>query len=168
MFTCSHCSFQHPFEWAIKEHIYVKHGVASDMTPRRKIPRAPTQLRVGSDGERAPTKVSVPPIKRYGAQSGMGVENEDSESEHGDTEEETVDDDEQSLHESEETVDDDYETVDEEMDADDEVDEDGGKGDDDNADDDVDDDDGGEGDDDDDVDEGDDGEGNDDDMTWFQ
>ena len=45
----------------------------------------------------------------------MGVEYEDSESEHGDTDEEAVDD-EQSVHDSEGTVD---ETVDEEMDADD-------------------------------------------------
>ena len=43
----------------------------------------------------------------------MGVEYEDSESEHGDTDEETIDDDnEQSVDESEETADDD------EMDAD--------------------------------------------------
>ena len=115
MFTCSRCSFQHPFEWALNEHMYVKHDIRTDMTPRGKIPCAPTTLSVGPNGGRAPTKVSVPPIRSRGAQSGLGVEYEDSESEHGDTDEEAVDD-EQSVHDSEGTVD---ETVDEEMDADD-------------------------------------------------
>merc|ERR1711936_1439832 len=97
--------------------MYVKHDIHTDMTPRGKIPRAPTTLSVGPNGGPAPTKVSVPPIRSRGAQSGLGVEYEDSESEHGDTDEEAVDD-EQSVHDSEETVDD-NETVDEEMDADD-------------------------------------------------
>ena len=55
MFTCSRCSFQHAFEWAMNEHIYVKHGIVTDMTPRGEIPRAPTKLRVGPDGVCAPT-----------------------------------------------------------------------------------------------------------------
>ena len=56
MLTCSRCSFQHPFEWAMNEHIYVKHGIVTDMTPRGEIPRPPTKLRVGPDGGCAPTK----------------------------------------------------------------------------------------------------------------
>ena len=147
MFTCSYCPFQHPFEWALKEHMYVKHDVASDMKVS-KFPRTPTKIYVGKHADRAPTKVSVPPIKRHGVQSGLGVEYE-TESEHGDTDEETVDE-EQSVHESEqdeETVDND-ETVDLEMDAD--------VGDDD-----------GEGDDDDGLGDDDDGVGNDDDEDTF-
>ena len=70
------------------------------MTARGEIPFPSTKLSVGPDGGRAPTTVSVPPIKRHGLQSGMGVEYEDSESEHWDTDKETVDD-EQSVHESE-------------------------------------------------------------------
>ena len=115
MFTCSHCPFQHPFEWTLKEHMYVKHDDASDMKVS-KFPRTPTKIYVRKHADRAPTKISVPPIKRHGVQSGLGVEYE-TESEHGDTDEETVDE-EQSVHESEqdeETVDDE-ESVDEEMD----------------------------------------------------
>ena len=105
MFTCSRCSFHHGFKWIVDEHI------DTNMTPRGKIPCPPTILRVGADGGgRAPTTVSVPPIKRHGLQSGLGVEYEDSESEHGDTDEETVDD--VDLHEETENDDDD------EMDAD--------------------------------------------------
>ena len=101
MFTCSHCSFQDGFKWRVDEHMSVKHGIRTDMTPRGKIPFPSTILRVGPDGGgRAPTTVSVPPIKRHGLQSGMGVEYEDSESKHGDTDEETVDDN--------ETLDEDY------------------------------------------------------------
>ena len=85
MFTCSRCSFQHPFEWAMNEHIYVKHGIVTDMTPRGEIPFPSTKLRVVPDGGCAPTTVSVP-----SDQSGMGIE--DSKSEHGDTDEEAVDD----------------------------------------------------------------------------
>ena len=108
MFTCSRCSFQHPFVWALNEHMYVKHDICTDMTPRGKIPRAPTTLSVGPNGGRAPTKVSVPPIRFRGAQSGMGVEYEDTESEHGDTDEEIVVDLEQSEQSNtdKETVDD--------------------------------------------------------------
>ena len=73
MFSCSHCSYQHPFEWALKEHMYVKHDDASDMKAS-KIPRAPTKMYVWKNGDCAPTKVSVPPIKRHGALSSMGVE----------------------------------------------------------------------------------------------
>ena len=77
------------------------------MNARSKIPFPSTILRVGPDGGgRAPTTVSVPPIKRHGLQSGLGVEYEDSESEHGDTDEETVDDtEEQSNTEEDEEMD---------------------------------------------------------------
>ena len=97
------------------------------MNARSKIPFPSTILRVGPDGGgRAPTTVSVPPIKRHGLQSGLGVEYEDSESEHGDTDEETVDD--VDVHEETENDDDD------EMDADNgEGDVDDGEGDDEDA-----------------------------------
>ena len=32
MFTCSRCSFQHPFEWAMNEHMYVKDDIRTDDT----------------------------------------------------------------------------------------------------------------------------------------
>ena len=75
--------------------MYVKHDDASDMKVS-KFPRTPTKIYVGKHADRAPTKVSVPPIRFRGAQSGMGVEYEDTEYEHGDTDEETVGDLEQS------------------------------------------------------------------------
>ena len=43
---------------------------------------------------RAPTTVSIPPIRRVGRQSGMGVEYEDTESENGDIDKETDSDEE--------------------------------------------------------------------------
>ena len=88
LLTCPHCSFQHPFEWAMNAHIHEKHA---NMTARAKIPFPSTILSVGPDGGgRAPTTVSVPPIRSGDVQRGLGVE--DSESEHGDTDEESVDD----------------------------------------------------------------------------
>ena len=53
----------------------VKHGIRTDMTPRGKIPFPSTILSVGPDGGgRAPTTVSVPPIRSRDVQSGLGVE----------------------------------------------------------------------------------------------
>ena len=73
----------------------VKHGIRTDMTPRGKIPFPSTKLRVGPVGGgkaiKISTKVSVPP--RRALKFGMGVEYENSESEHGDTDEEAVDED---------------------------------------------------------------------------
>ena len=93
MFNCSHCSFHDGFKYVVDEHVYVAHGVHTDMTPRGKIHCPSTKLRVGPVGGGKPikisTKVSVPP--RYALQRGMGVEYENSESEHGDTDEEAVD-----------------------------------------------------------------------------
>ena len=108
MFTCSHCTFCHPFEWSLKEHMYVAHDDASNLKINSKNYRAPTKMYIGKNSEYAPTTVSIPPIRRGGAQSGMGVEYEDTESEHGDTDEETVDDSEQSEQSNteEETIDD--------------------------------------------------------------
>ena len=102
MFKCSYCPFHDGFKWIVDEHVYIAHGVRTDMSPRGEIPRRPIKLRVGPDGGRAPTTISVPPIKRYGAQSGMGVEYEYGESEHGDTDEETVDDNEEETVDEEE------------------------------------------------------------------
>ena len=85
MFTCSHCTFCHPFEWSLKEHMYVAHDDASNLKINSKNYRAPTKMYIGKNSEYAPTTVSIPPIRRGGAQSGMGVEYEDTESEHGDT-----------------------------------------------------------------------------------
>ena len=31
MFNCSRCSFQHPFEWAMNGHVYVEHGIVTDI-----------------------------------------------------------------------------------------------------------------------------------------
>ena len=82
----------------------VAHGVRTDMTARGKIRRPSTTLRVGPVGGgkaiKISTKVSVPP--RHALQCGMGVEYENSESEHGDTDEEAVDEEEQ---DDDETVD---------------------------------------------------------------
>ena len=47
---------------------------------------------------RAPTSVFIPPIRKEGDQSGMGVEYEDTDSEHGYTDEETMDDSEHEEH----------------------------------------------------------------------
>ena len=88
LLTCPHCTFQHPFVWAMDAHIDEKHA---NITTRARIPFPSTILSVGPDGGgRAPTTISVPPIRSRGLQSGVGIE--DSESEHGDTDEETVDD----------------------------------------------------------------------------
>ena len=76
--------------------MYVAHDDASNLKINSKNYRAPTKMYIGKNSEYAPTTVSIPPIRRGGAQSGMGVEYEDTESEHGDTDEETVDDSEQS------------------------------------------------------------------------
>merc|ERR1711888_490238 len=82
--------------------IHEKHA---NITTRARIPFPSTILSVGPDGGgRAPTTVSVPPIRSRGLQSGMGIE--DSESEHGDTDEETLDDsEEQSNTEEDEDMD---------------------------------------------------------------
>ena len=100
LLTCPHCTFQHPFVWTMNAHIDEKHA-----TTRARIPFPSTILSVGPDGGgRAPTTISVPPIRSRGLQSGVGIE--DSESEHGDTDEETVDDsEEQSNTEGEEEMD---------------------------------------------------------------
>ena len=102
LLTCPHCTFQHPFVWAMDAHIDEKH---TNITTRARIPFPSTILSVGPDGGgRAPTTISVPPIRSRGLQSGVGIE--DSESEHGDTDEETVDDsEEQSNTEGEEEMD---------------------------------------------------------------
>ena len=100
LLTCPHCTFQHPFVWAMNAHIDEKHA-----TTRARISFPSTILSVGPDGGgRAPTTVSIPPIRSRGLQSGVGIE--DSESEHGDTDEETVDDpEEQSNTEGDEDMD---------------------------------------------------------------
>ena len=100
LLTCPHCTFQHPFVWVMNAHIDEKHA-----TTRARIPFPSTILSVGPDGGgRAPTTISVPPIRSRGLQSGVGIE--DSESEHGDTDEETVDDpEEQSNTEGDEEMD---------------------------------------------------------------
>ena len=102
LLTCPHCTFQHPFVWAMDAHIDEKHA---NITTRARIPFPSTILSVGPDGGgRAPTTISVPPIRSRGLQSGVGIE--DSESEHGDTDEETVDDpEEQSNTEGDEEMD---------------------------------------------------------------
>ena len=92
MFTCSHCTFRHPFEWSLKEHMYVKHNDSSNLNINSTILSPPTKIYAGQNGVNIPTTVSIPPIRRKGRQSGMGVEYEDTDSEHGDTDEETVDD----------------------------------------------------------------------------
>ena len=87
MFTCSHCTFRHPFEWSLKEHMYVKHNDSSNLNINSTILSPPTKIYAGQDGAiRIPTTVSIPPIRRKAArQSGRGVEYEDTDSEHGDT-----------------------------------------------------------------------------------
>ena len=90
MFTCSHCTFRHPFEWSLKEHMYVKHNDSSNLNINSTILSPPTKIYAGQNGVNVPTTISIPPIRRVGRQSGMGVEYEDTESEHGDTDEETV------------------------------------------------------------------------------
>ena len=127
MFTCSHCTFRHPFEWSLKEHMYVKHNDSSNLNINSTILSPPTKIYAGQNGVKVPTTISIPPIRRVGRQSGMGVEYEDTESEHGDTDEETVDD---SEHEeqsnTEEDVDEDTEedmNVDEDTDKNIDVDE---------------------------------------------
>ena len=125
MFTCSHCSFQDGFKWRVDEHMSVKHGIRTDMTPRGKIPFPSTKLRVGPVGGgkaiKISTKVSVPPIRRHGMQSGLGVEYENSESEHGDTDEEAVDEEEHD-EEMDEATEQDEETADEEIEQEDDTD----------------------------------------------
>ena len=69
---------------------------------------------VGENAECAPTTVSIPPIRSGVGQSGLGIDYEDSESEHGDTDEETVQEQSEESNTDEETDDD----VDEEMDDD--------------------------------------------------
>ena len=61
---------------------------------------------VGENAERAPTTVSIPPIRSGGGQSGLGIDYEDSESEHGDTDEETVQEQSEESNTDEETDDD--------------------------------------------------------------
>ena len=97
MFTCSHCTFRHPFEWSLKEHMYVKHNDSSNLNINSTILSPPTKIYAGQNGVniptavsippiRIPTTVSIPPIRRKAArQSGRGVEYEDTDSEHGDT-----------------------------------------------------------------------------------
>ena len=70
--------------------MYVKHDDASDMKHSKNI-QPPSKMYVGINSNRAPTKVSIHPIRRRCLQSGLGIEYEDSESKHGDTDEETVD-----------------------------------------------------------------------------
>ena len=85
MFTCSHCTFRHPFEWSLKEHMYVKHNDSSNLNINSTILSPPTKIYAGQNGVnipttvsippiRIPTTVSIPPIRRKGRQSGMGVE----------------------------------------------------------------------------------------------
>ena len=92
MFTCSHCTFRHPFEWSLKEHMYVTHNDSSNLNINSTILSPPTKIYAGQNGVNVPTTISIPPIRRVGRQSGMGIEYEDTDSEHGDTDEETVDD----------------------------------------------------------------------------
>ena len=93
MFTCSHCTYRHPFEWSLKEHMYVKHNDSSNLNINSTILGPPTKIYAGQNGAiRIPTTVSIPPIRRKAArQSGRGVEYEDTDSEHDDTDEETMD-----------------------------------------------------------------------------
>ena len=90
MFTCSHCTFRYPFEWSLKEHMYVKHNDSSNLNINSTILSPPTKIYAGQNGVNVPTTVSIPPIRKAGRQSGMGVEYEDTDSEHGDTDEETT------------------------------------------------------------------------------
>ena len=62
--------------------MYVAHDDASNLKINSKNYRAPTKMYIGKNSEYAPTTVSIPPIRRGGAQSAMGVEFEDTESEH--------------------------------------------------------------------------------------
>ena len=66
---------------------------------------------------RAPTSVFIPPIRKEGDQSGMGVEYEDTDSEHGYTDEETMDDSEheEHNHSDNENIGNENEDTDEEM-----------------------------------------------------
>ena len=48
------------------------------------------KMYVGENAECAPTTVSIPPIRSGGGQSGLCIDYEESEYEHGDTDEETV------------------------------------------------------------------------------
>ena len=64
------------------------------------------KMYVGENAERAPTTVSIPPIRSGGGQSGLGIDYEDSESEHGDTDEETVQEQSEESNTDEETDDD--------------------------------------------------------------
>ena len=123
----------------VDEHMSVKHGVRTDMTPRGKIPFPSTKLIVGPVSGGKPIKVSVPPIRRHGMQSGLGVEYENSESEHGDTDEEAVDEEEHD-EEMDEATEQDEETTDEEIEQEDgtDMDEDEEKETDDDGEDDVD------------------------------
>ena len=112
MFTCSHCTFRHPFEWSLKEHMYVTHNDSSNLNINSTNLGPPTKIYAGqNDAIRIPTTVSIPPIRRKGRQSGMGVEYEDTDSEHGDTDEETIDDSdhEEQSNSNEEIVDSDHE-----------------------------------------------------------
>ena len=54
--------------------------------------RAPVKMYVGENTERAPTTVLIPPIRSGDGQSGLGINYEDSESEHGDTNADTDND----------------------------------------------------------------------------
>jgi len=97
MFTCSHCTFSHPFEWSLKEHMYVNHNDSSNLNINSTILSPPTKIYAGQNGVNIPTTVSIPPIRiptkvyippirrKAGRQSGMGVEYEDTDSEHGDS-----------------------------------------------------------------------------------
>merc|ERR1712030_38435 len=67
--------------------MYVKHNDSSNLNINSTILSPPTKIYVRQNGAiRIPTTVSIPPIRRKAArQSGMGVEYEDTDSEHGDT-----------------------------------------------------------------------------------
>ena len=131
MFTCLHCTFRHPFEWSLKEHMYVKHNDSSNLNINSTILSPPTKIYAGQNGVNIPTTVSIPPIKipttvsippirRKGRQSGMGVEYEDTDSEHGDTDEETIydSDHEEHNHSDDENIGNDNEDTEEDTDID--------------------------------------------------